>query len=1060
MVIKKFIKEIISKRKAIYLLIGVIIILGYLNYSTITKSLLPQADFPYVSIYTEMIGASPKTIEKDLTNKLEEELNDLGDLIEINSSSSYGSSLVILKFDEEVSIEDKIRTIQTKIDNINYLLPEKSKKSIVEEYDINNFPIIMIELENNLPYKEQMKVYKTIERNINSISGVSKVEANGLITNKIQITPNINNLNKFGISESEIIAVIKANNERLPIGSAEISGNSYNFQVSGTIEGIEDIENIIVRFYDDKPLYIRDLCEVKLVRSKRVESFKVDKRDSIPTVLISVFKKRNADTVTINTKVHEFIDNYNSSNDYGIKLDTSLDLAKYISKSISDVITNALGGLLSVIVVLFFFIGMREALIASTVIPITLISTFLLFDTFDITLNIFSIMGLIIALGMLVDNAIVVIEMIDEKKKENRDMSIHAIVVDSTSRVAPAILASTITTVLALLPLVLMKGDIGSLIREIPLAAIIAMSISFITSITITPILASQLIKHENKSRYKKLTLISITLLSMYAMSDHYQWTSLSYIVGLVVFVLGYIKIFNKQSIDFIKGFEDFITPVMHSKIKRIMVLIITMTLFMASLGLLFSDAIKKEAMPESDDINFLGTVELPNGSVMKDSRQVSNTINNGLIESGYVNKINYYYLNSKINYIIELVNKKERRRHSKEIIKDFNQLISEIPDVNGRFSSDGEGSSGSPIRLRLLGDSQDDLIKYGNTIVDTLKTIEGAVNPRIDFKLSRPTFDISIDNNKCGIFKVNPVEVMLKLQYLTTGVEIMRIEKENTTIKTVLKYEIPYQDKNSLKHIMVTNNEGNSVPLIELVDIKESRFNSELKHYNGKKTIEILSDKTSQGNTNIIMNTLIETIDENDILPGTIDYQLSGESKEMDETFTDLFEKMLIAGILVYIVLVLQFNSYMQPFAIILSIPYAIIGVVLGFVAFDLTFSTLSFLGIVALVGIAVNDAIVLIDYINMLRDQNQINPIDSIIEGVKSRFVPIIATSLTTIAGVLPLAFYNEDYSSMAYAIVFGLIFSTVLTLIVVPVTLITIETVIERIRKTNYKEVGEDA
>lgn len=1050
MILKGFIKEAINKRKAIYLLMIVIITMGFMNYNSISKSLLPQAEFPYVSIYTEMIGASPKTVEQDLTNILEQELNDLKDVIEMKSTSAYSHSLIIIKFRENVEIESQIQMIQRRIDNINHRLPELSKKSIVEPFDINNFPVIMIELENKLPVNEQMQVYEKIKRHISGIPGVSKVEANGLDKLEIEVIPDKGALNKYSITETEVIETIKSSNMNLPIGSVAFNGQSYNFQMSNKINDISEFESILVRFDDNKPIYLRDISDVQLVRKKNMESYKIDNNESKPIVLISIFKDQASDAVTINKQIHEYIKAFNKDNQYGINLSTALDLSKYITKSINDVINNAIGGLLSVIVVLFFFIGLREAFIASTVIPITLMSTFLLFDFFDITLNIFSIMGLIIALGMLVDNAIVVIEMIDENKKHNRDMSIQEIVIQSTTKVAPAILASTVTTILALLPLSLMKGDIGHLIREIPLAAMIAMGISFITSITITPIFASQWIKHNDENKYKKLTLIIITVLSMFALSKNYHWTKLSYGAGFFVFILGYFKLFKEHTFDFIDAFENFIRKVLNTRKRRYIVLFMTFILFIASIGLLLSDYIQKEAMPESDDINFLGKIELNNGSVISDSRELADQINDYLIESGTINKMNYSYNDKEINYVIELKDKENRQQHSKDIIKAFNHYISKLPDVHGRFSSDGEGGNENPISLRLLGDNHQTLTRYANSIVTELKNIEGVIDPKVNTKMSRETFDISINFNKCRVYKVDPMSVMLKLRYLTTGEEITKIDNEITDMKAVLRHRFSLSNERNIKDIMVLNNVGYSIPLIEIVDIQKSRHISGLRHYNEKKSIEITSDHTSDSNTNLIVNKLIEKIEEKELLPDTIDLEIGGESKEMNDTFSDLFEKMLIAGILVYIVLVLQFNSYMQPFAIVLSIPYAIIGVVLGFVVFDLTFSTLSFLGIVALVGIAVNDAIVLIDYINNLRVKHSIGPIESIVQGAKSRFIPIIATSLTTIAGVIPLAFYNEDYSGMAYAIVFGLMFSTILTLVVMPVTLVTLDKIIDSIHK----------
>lgn len=1046
-ILKNIIKAAITKRKAVYLMVIIIFIMAFLQYGRTTKSLLPSAKFPYVSVYTYMSGASPSNMESEVTDKIEQTLNDLSDLSLMTSTSSYSSSLVILKFNEGTDIDDKIRVVQTKISNMKHGLPKKAETPVVEEYDINDSPIIMIELDNRLPFEDKENIIKDVERHVKGIAGVSKIKVSGLENRVIEIIPNEVLLDQYGISEIEMVEKLKSFQTSLPLGSTVISGNTYNFQITSELESVEDIENTIVKYIGGKPVYMRDVCDVKYKSKMFTSSYRIVEGEKSSTVILSVFKKKSGDTVSINDGIKNFVKDYNASNDYGVELGISVDVSKYISKSIGDVFNNALSGLLSVVVVLFFFIGIREAMIASSVIPVTLVSSFLLFKSFDITLNIFSIMGLIIALGMLVDNAIVVIEMIDEKKKENKHLTMKEIVIESTSRVAPAILASTVTTICALVPLAIMKGDTGSLIREIPLTASIAMGISFLSSITITPVLAVQFIKHETKNKFKIITLIFVTICAAFALSDNFHLTFLSFVAAAVVLLSGYFKLFTSKTLKIFDWFSDFIKKLMHSKLKKAAVMVITVILLLTSVSLLFSDFIKKEAMPEGDDINQFATIQLIKGSTKSDAEMIASKINAHMLASGHIEKINYTLDASSISYMLELVHKDHRAVHSKDIIRDFNRFILDMPDVKGRFSADGE-SEGGPISLRLLGRNRDQLNSAGEMVVETLRNIEDVVNPRVKFNYSQPTFDITINKNQCSVYGVTPMDVMLKLRYLTTGEEVVSIDRNGEKTKVYLEYHQPFEAVDELEHVMVQNNMGRYIPVIELVDIQETRFESNLEHYENKNAITIIADKSSQGNTNIIMNTLIERIE--DKLPDGVSYKKAGEAEEMSKSFKDLAEKMVIAGVLVYIVLVVQFNSYSQPFAIVLSIPYAIIGVVLGYGVFGLTFSTLSFLGIVALVGIAVNDAIVLIDYINMLRVEEKMTKIESIIEGAKSRFNPIIATSLTTIAGVLPLALYNEDYSGVAYSLIFGLIFSTVLTLVVVPITLNIIESVIDRLSK----------
>lgn len=650
-VLKKIIKSAITKRKAVYLMMIILVVMTGIRYPDTTKSLLPDAKFPYVSVYTYMSGASPLTMEKEVTNKIEVELNDIEDLSLMTSSSSYSTSLVVLKFKEDTNIEDKIRLVQSKISNIDHEMSQKAETPVVEEYDINDSPIIMIEVDNRLSYEDKLSIIKDIKRTVKSITGVSKLEVSGFDKRSIEVIPDEKLLEQYGISTTNIINRIKSNQTSLPLGSLEIRNMTYNFQISSEITSVETLENLIVGTYEQKPLYLRDVSDVKVTTETENYSYSISSNKKKSIVTLAVFKKKKGDTVAINKQVKAFVSSFNRENDYGVKLSTALDLSTYISKSINDVINNALSGLLSVIVVLFFFIGIREAIISSAVIPVTLISSFLLFNTFEVTLNIFSIMGLIIALGMLVDNAIVVIEMIDEMKIKNRELSIKEIVLLSTSRVAPAILASTLTTVAALVPLVIMKGDTGSLIREIPLTASIAMTMSFISSITITPVLAVQFIKHEYTSRYKIVTLLFIILSAIFALSNNFELTTLSYISAIGVGICAYVKLFTSYKSNAFDLFSSFIKKVMNSTWKKVLVMIVTVVLLLSSITLLFSDFIQKEAMPEGDDVNQLATIQLVEGSVKAHAEEISQMINEHLLESSYVKKINYSYDNSSIDY-------------------------------------------------------------------------------------------------------------------------------------------------------------------------------------------------------------------------------------------------------------------------------------------------------------------------------------------------------------------------------------------------------------------------
>jgi len=416
----KITKNVLHKRKVMYFLLIILVFFSIKVYNTSTKSIFPEMKFPYVSIETYLVGGSASEIEEMVTTPIENGIKELKDIKKVTSSSGNGYSLVIIQFNEGINSELKVQQVQTKINNIRSKLPKNAETPLIQEYDISKFPIIAVELNADIPYQQLKIIVDDLENRLKSVTDVKSVEIQGLNKPYVKIVPKFEEMDKFSLGYDSISGLIKEQQFNIPLGNREMNGMNYYFESDNHLTNLQMVKDIPLSLGVNQYIKLSDIAEVSYeYKEKMAGNFRIENNERKRIISLFVYKNPVGDTVAINKAIKTTVGEYNDSlankEKFGIR--TSMDASEYIQTSIKDVFNNALGGLLSVIAVLFLFINLRESILASLVIPVTMMSAFLMFKTFNLTLNVMSIMGLIIALGMLVDNAIVVIEMIDENKK-------------------------------------------------------------------------------------------------------------------------------------------------------------------------------------------------------------------------------------------------------------------------------------------------------------------------------------------------------------------------------------------------------------------------------------------------------------------------------------------------------------------------------------------------------------------------------------------------------------------------------------------------------------------
>ncbi|WP_432407895.1 efflux RND transporter permease subunit [Wukongibacter sp. M2B1] len=1060
----------INRYRLVYLVIVTLIFWGALSHGKLPKEVLPEVKFPYVIIMTSYPGASTESVEREITNRVESAVSGIGDINKVTSDSMQGFSEVVIKFNQGVDAKDKLQKIQTEINNIKSEFPKKSEPSIIEEYDLNDFPIMLVNISGKYDLANLKKCALDIKNKIDKVSGVKKIKVIGGMDREIQIITKPDKLNFYKISSIDVKNAIAVNNVSTPLGEKVLNDENYSLKTDNKYESVQDIKRTIIGMRNDYPVFVKDIAQVKdTYKEKRSlaiksENLHTEKESTQQVVYLAIYKKKNTDAVKINRMVKETIERGKRSlYPKGVNISYSSDMSKYITKSLDDVFGNAFTGLLCVIVVLFIFINFRESLIVAVVIPLSLLISVIAFKYLNISYNVLSTMGLIMALGMLVDNAIVVIESINMNR--SKTSSIVEATKASINEIGPAICASTLTTIGAFLPLAMLSGEEGKVIKIIPVAAIVAMIASFAISIVITPTLSTRFLKMKEakSSKMKKAFLIIlIALLSLFAFSNNGKITILSYIGTTLFSVAAYIKLFKNKNSDsegfIINKYRGFLSSMIRIKRKRIILLIVTTIVFVISIVPLVTDILPTEAMPITDNTTIYVELLLPKGSTLKDSKLLSNEMHKILSSYKEIKTYTTEIDEDQIYATVELVNKNKRDYHSKYMMNYLLNDLKKVPGIKVNVTNPDSEEEGAPISIEIRGDNLELLESYANRYKDILTDIKGVVNPRLSTENGLSQYVIKYNKQKAAILGLNPENMDAELWQGVNGEKVTTINQNNKEIDVTLKsIKGSFDAKNDLNKIQFTTSEGNRVPFRSVATVREMQGVGKIKHVDSKRTIKILAENDPNVTIKTILMEFRSQIENGDYRPSDdIEIYYTGYAEKMNESYSDMRNKMILAILVVYAILVAQFNSFSQPFVIMLSVPLAIIGVVWGHLLVGIKFSTLSFMGVISLVGIAVNDAIVLIDCINQLRKNEGMAFEEAIVEAGRSRFIPVIATSVTTIGGVLPLALYSEDYSQMAYTLIFGLITSTILILLIVPIVYFIVENIKIAFRKKSKRSL----
>ncbi|TXJ33015.1 efflux RND transporter permease subunit [Brachyspira aalborgi] len=1011
---KSFISLIVRRPITILMIIISILILGLISLSRLSIDSMPNMQMPYISIRTIYRNAGPEEIEKSITKIVEGAIATVNNIKNITSYSRENSSDVMVEFNWGVNLREASEDIREALERIYDLLPDNADKPNIRKFATDDTSLMEVAIYG---LEDKATLYTIAENQIapkiKQAKGVAQAETRGGLKRQIKIDVNLNRLKAYNININQISEALSRDNNNLVGGQANHGFYKYTIRTMGEIESIDDIKNIAVDLktntYGTKAIVkIKDLAEVYEGYDDEINIVKINGEESVS---IAVNKESGANTVEVAKNVKRKLEEYNFPE--GVNYEIMFNNADGINDAIKGVLTTAWqGGLFAIIILMIYMWNLRSVSVIAISIPLSIIITFTLMYFMNITLNVISLSGLVLGIGMMVDNSIVVLENIFYYRNEGYGKYSSAI--NGAYKVSLAISASTFTTIAVFMPFLYIEGMTSQMFRDLCITVAISMIASLLVALTIVPMFGARLVSAKKSKIFSKFEIIT----------NKYIHSNIS-------------GIYNKILMFSIKNKKIILIP---SIIFSIIIL---------ALGLKF---IGKEGFPRTDEGQFMIMVTMPIGTKSEQTasfvslmeKDIKEIIKNDL--KRFQSRIRTGSESSWANIRVELKSKKNRKiKNINEYIEIIRDKLRVYPCTINIWSLDsmrGDRNRGEFLRIELL---TDDLIKakeLGNRVVNAISNISGIQYVWLEEDESNRELQIFVNRDiaaKMGL-KVNDIAKIINTSF--AGYKATTITPKNSDWNDIdVTVQLENSDKvtiEDIKKISVPVKEV-LIPLSSIADIVKS-YGPRMIERKDRKRVTTVYANISEKPLNEVMAEIKYKMNNQIFIPAGISINYAGDFEEMNEAFNQLILALILALVLVYSIMASQFESFIAPLIIALAVPFGLAGSLIALFISKTTLSAYSAIGCVVLVGIVVNNGIVLIDYMNQLMREKNINGDEAALESGNRRLRPILMTTLTTILGILPMALGsqsgNEMYKPLSIALLGGLSISTIFTLVIVPI------------------------
>ncbi len=1075
----KLIDFSIKRKVTISMFTVAILLFGIVSLGRLNVNLLPDLSYPTLTVRTSFEGAAPIEIENLITKPIEEAVGVVKGVKKVRSISRTGQSDVVLEFAWGTEMDFANLDVISKLDAIQ--LPLQAKKPVTLRFDPTLDPVMRYALyfdtSNPKTEEDDVKVdYASVEstddqdaivrlkqlriigeellkKNLESSDGVASVKISGGLEEEIQVNIDQQRLAYLKIPIQTVTSILSAENVNLSGGRLEEGTQQYLVRTLNEFKDIDQIRNVIVSTANDNTIYLKDVAEVVQAYKEREA---ITRLDGMEAVEIAVYKEGDGNTVAVAEVVEERINRIRGTLPEGMKLEKVYDQSIFISSAVNEV-KNAgiIGGILAVLVLFFFLRDFWSTVIISISIPVSIIATFNLMYGNDITLNIMSLGGIALGIGMLVDNSIVVLENIARHKAMGKGVLQAA--QDGAGEVGTAVIASTLTTVAVFFPLVFVDGIAGQLFRDQALTVTFSLLASLVVAVTLIPMMSSI---SSTKKEHAPLSLKEPRTgfgRMLRALRLFLFYTIPSLITkGIRFIIAGIAWVFSKLFFIPLYLFDKFYTAVenvykllLTSALNhRTIVLLIAFGTFGGSLALIPKIGI--ELIPQLSQGEFAVEFKLPPGTPIEETdnalRKVQDAtrdrsgVRSTFAVAGTGNKIDANPDEGGENWgeLNVLLASGTSANNEENTMNAMRSSLSQIPGLQYKFSRPSLFSFSTPVEVEISGFDLDKLKSLSDEITRKMDANNRFADIKNSMEIGSPEIQILFDRDRAAALGLQVHEVADRVVSNVRGDVATRYSWRDRKIDVLVRAR--QQDRSSaeeIQQIIINPGSDRPIPLSAIAEIKIANGPSEIRR-SSQQRVAVISANLNYGDLGEAA-TAVQTIIDNTTAPIGIYARVAGQNEEMSNSFQSLLFALSLAIFLVYLVMASQFESLLHPFIILFTIPLALIGAVLALFLTGTTISVVVFIGLILLAGIVVNNAIVLIDLINQLREKGM-DKLEAIMEGAKSRLRPILMTTLTTTLGLLPLAIGFGDGAElrapMGVTVIGGLLVSTLLTLVVIPV------------------------
>lgn len=1028
----KILKAALKNYLTVFLVIALIVIFGAKSYKAMPIEVFPDIKVPYVFVNTFYLGVAPKDIETLVTNPIEKKLKNIKGLEKIRSISRESLSSIFIEFSPNVDIDQALQKVKDKVDTAKPDLPKDIEEPMVNEFSFENFPFIYINVFGPLDLVRLKKVADKLKDELEKVDGVLEVSVIGGQDREIQIVLNPAKMQEKGLSYNDIARAIQAENINIPGGSIDIGKARYSVRIPGEFAKVEDLQGIIIKSFQGSPVYLQDVAEIQDTFKDQSSYSRFNGKSNIS---ISLTKRSGANLLKVSEGVKKSANGFiKKQNIPGLEASFLNDQSIEIRNMVAEMENHAVTGFILVILVLFLFLGFRNAFLVSLAIPFSMLLSFIVLNAMGYTLNMIVLFSLILVLGLLADDAIVVVENIYRYLEEGKPLKTAAY--EATNEVAIPVITSTLTTLAAFIPLLAWQGMMGEFMKYLPVTVIVTMTSSLLVAFFINPVLGSKLMKLSTQrtaqSRFSaRLNQFGEALMVNY---EKLLRLALNHSARAISLTLGFM----------------FISLVLFG-------------IFSGIRGVTF--------FPDQTPTSAYVNVTLPGSSVLADTDEISGQISkyfakypdikeyseniggqSGGFSSGETNP-------NKAQIAIEF-----NRRHidvlpkhfdPRKTIESLRKDLAVIPGAVIEVTKPQEGPPrGAPVSIRLAGEDFDKLRNVSKQIQEIMKSVKGLVNVKDDYDEGQPEIVLYLDRGKMSMLGLSTAAVASTVRAAIYGSKVStyrdKLDGEEYDI-TVRFPQTDRQDIQDIQNINVTNYQGNNIPLSVFSTMEFAQGIGYIQHREFERVIEVSAENAKGKNAQALRKQVQVLLDKQ--LPKDDSYTISftGEQEEQNKASGFLSNAFLITVFLIFLILVAQFHSFMVPFIILGTIVLSLVGIFWGLMLTWTPFCIImTGVGVISLAGIVVKNGILLLDFTVRSLDTGM-SRVEALVHAGKVRVRPVLLTAATAILGLLPMStgisidFHkfmivtksdmSEWWASMSNAVIFGLAIATMLTLIVVP-------------------------